>query len=147
MPTKIGQSPTGQSLRNFCFTWCKTWYAISKGDTYTHLTHIIIYNKKYRDCYCPWNSVQCYVAALIGGECGEECMHMAESLSRSPETITALLISYTPIQYEKFTIKQNIYIYIWILWMFKKLRDVKTQMSFNDWYFKLYYSSHWYLMY
>ena len=56
------------------------------------------------------------MAALIGGECGEECMHMAESLSRSPETITALLIRYTPIQYEKFTIKQNIYIYIYGLY-------------------------------
>ena len=37
------------------------------------------------------------------------CMHMAESLSCSPETIIALLINYTPIQYEKFKIKQNVY--------------------------------------
>ena len=49
------------------------------------------------------NSAQCYVAAWMGGEFGEEWIHvyMAESLQRSSETITTLLIIYTPIQNEK----------------------------------------------
>ena len=53
------------------------------------------------------NSAQCYMAAWIGGEFGEEWIHvyMAESLQRSSETITTLLIIYTPIQNEK--LKKN----------------------------------------
>ena len=46
------------------------------------------------------NSAQCYVAAWMGGEFGGEWIRvgMAESLCCSPETITTLLISYTPKQ-------------------------------------------------
>ena len=40
------------------------------------------------------NSAQCYVAAWMGG-C--TCVCLAESLCCAPETITILLISYTPI--------------------------------------------------
>ena len=47
--------------------------------------------------YSTRNSVQCYVAAWIGGEFQEEWICMTESLHCSPEAIT-LLISYTPIQ-------------------------------------------------
>ena len=49
------------------------------------------------------NSAQCSMAAWMGGEFGEEWIHvyMAESLQRSSETITTLLIIYTPIQNEK----------------------------------------------
>ena len=31
--------------------------------------------------YSTWNSVQCYVAAWIGGEFGEECIHVYVRLS------------------------------------------------------------------
>ena len=47
-----------------------------------------------------WNSAQCYVVAWMGGEVGAEWIHecgLAESLCCGPETITTLLISYTPI--------------------------------------------------
>ena len=50
------------------------------------------------------NSAQCYVAAWMGGEFGQEmdtCICMAESFCSSPETIRTLLISYTPIQSKK----------------------------------------------
>ena len=52
--------------------------------------------------YSTGNSAQCYVAAWMGGEFGGEWIHvyvcMAESLYCPSETITTLLISYTPIQ-------------------------------------------------
>jgi len=52
--------------------------------------------------YSTGNSAQCYVAAWMGGEFGGEWIHvyvcMAESLCCPSETITTLLISYTPIQ-------------------------------------------------
>ena len=50
--------------------------------------------------YSAGNSTQCYVAAWMGGEFGGEWIHvdMAVSLCCSPETITTLLISYTPKQ-------------------------------------------------
>ena len=47
-----------------------------------------------------WNSTQCYVAAWMGEECGEEQTLVYVWLSPfncSPETITTLLIGYTPI--------------------------------------------------
>ena len=67
-------------------------------DMYTLLYLKWISNKDL--LYSTWNSVQCYVAAWMGGELGRECICMAESLRCSAETITALLISYTPIQNE-----------------------------------------------
>ena len=52
--------------------------------------------------YSTGNSAQCYVAAWMGVEFGGEWIHvyvcMAESLCCPSETITTLLISYTPIQ-------------------------------------------------
>ena len=53
--------------------------------------------------YSTWNSAQCYVAVWRGGEFGESgYIHMyGQSFCCSPETITALLISYTPIQNKK----------------------------------------------
>ena len=49
------------------------------------------------------NSAQSYVAAWTGGVWGrmDTCICMAESLHYSPETITILLIDYTPIQNKK----------------------------------------------
>ena len=44
--------------------------------------------------YSTWNSAQCYVAARLGGEFGVECICMAESLWRPPETVTTLLAGY-----------------------------------------------------
>ena len=41
----------------------------------------------------------------------DTCIGMAESLCSSPETITTLLIGYTPIQNKKL---KNIYIYMYI---------------------------------
>ena len=58
-----------------------------------------------RDLLCStWNSAPCYVAAWTGrGVWGrtDTCLCLAESLHCSPETITTLLISYTPIQNKK----------------------------------------------
>ena len=51
-----------------------------------------------------WNSAQCYVAAWMEGEFGEEWIHvlcMAESLRCSLETNTTLLVGYTPKQNKK----------------------------------------------
>ena len=52
--------------------------------------------------YSTGNSAQCYTAAWTGGEFGGEWIHvyvwLSESLCCSPETITALLIGYTPIK-------------------------------------------------
>ena len=50
--------------------------------------------------YITGNSAQRYVAAWMGGEFGREwicvLICLAESLRCSPETITTLLIGYTP---------------------------------------------------
>ena len=57
--------------------------------------------------YSTWNSVECYVSAFMGGWFEgpmDICICMTESLYCSPETITTLLISYTPIQNEKFKV-------------------------------------------
>ena len=66
-------------------------------DMYTLLYLKWITNKDL--LYSTGNSVQCYVAAWMGGEFGGEWIHvyMAESLCPAPETITTLLIGYTPI--------------------------------------------------
>ena len=51
--------------------------------------------------YSTWNSAQCYVPMWMGGEFEGECIHVyptAKSLHCSPESITTLLIVYTPIQ-------------------------------------------------
>ena len=50
------------------------------------------------------SSAQCYVAAWLGGvwKRKDTSVCMAESLCRPPETITTLLIGYTPIQNKKF---------------------------------------------
>ena len=50
--------------------------------------------------YCTGNSAQCYVAAWMGWVWGrmDTCsICMAESLCCPPETITTLLIGYTPV--------------------------------------------------
>ena len=55
--------------------------------------------------YSTGNSAQCYAAAWMEGEFGEEvdtCVCMAVSLCGSPETITVLLIGYLPTQNKKF---------------------------------------------
>ena len=54
--------------------------------------------------YSTWNSAQCCMAAWMGGESGGEWTRVcvAETLCRPPETATALLVSYTPIQNEEF---------------------------------------------
>ena len=49
--------------------------------------------------YSTGNSAPCYVPAWM-----DTCTRMAESLRYSPETITALLIGYIPIQNKKFTV-------------------------------------------
>ena len=50
--------------------------------------------------YCTaQQTAQCCVAAWMGGESGgrmDTCICMAESLCSPPETVTTLLISYTP---------------------------------------------------
>ena len=69
-------------------------------DLYTLLYLKWITNKDL--LYSTGNFAQCYVAAWMGRGLGENrYMYMAESLCHSPETITTLLISYTPIQNKK----------------------------------------------
>ena len=67
-------------------------------DMYTLLYFKWITNKDLLDS--TGNSAQCYVAAWMGEEFGrmDTCIHMAESLHCSPETITTLLTDHTPIQ-------------------------------------------------
>ena len=51
--------------------------------------------------YSTENSAQCHVTAWMGeksGENGHMYIRMAESLHCPPETITALLIGYTPVK-------------------------------------------------
>ena len=50
--------------------------------------------------YSTWNSAQYYVVAWMAGEFGGERIYIcvAESLHCSPETVTTLLIGYTPKQ-------------------------------------------------
>ena len=66
---------------------------------YTLLHLKLVTNK---DLLCNTeHSVQCYVVAWMGREFKgrmDTCTCMAESLCCSPETITTLLISYTPIK-------------------------------------------------
>ena len=56
--------------------------------------------------FCGWNSVQCYVAAWMGGEFGGERIHVYVWLS--PFTVHVrlsqhcMLIGYIPIQNKKF---------------------------------------------
>ena len=54
--------------------------------------------------YSTWNSAQCHVEAWMGGIWGRmgTCICMAESLRCLPETITTLLMGYTPIQNKRF---------------------------------------------
>ena len=54
-----------------------------------------------KDLLCSiGNSAQCYLAAWMEGEFGGEWIHVHVGLS-PPETITTLLIGYTPIQNKK----------------------------------------------
>ena len=61
--------------------------------------------------YSSWNSIQCCVAAWMGGEFGGEWVHvyvwLAYTLHRSPETITTLLTGYTPVQNKIFKKNNN----------------------------------------
>ena len=68
---------------------------------------ILITNKDL--LYSSGNSAQGYVAAWTGGQVSgrmDTCICMAESLHCSPETITTLLIGYTPTQNKKFKKKK-----------------------------------------
>ena len=68
-------------------------------DRYTLLYLKQITNKGL--LYSVGNSAQCYVAVLMEGEFGSKCICMAVSLCCLPETVTTLLIGYTPIQNKK----------------------------------------------
>ena len=76
------------------------WLPRGKGWVGDNLKWII--NKDL--LYSTGNSAQCYVAARMEGEFGGEYtwLCMAESLHYSPEILTTLLISYTPIQNKMF---------------------------------------------
>ena len=78
-------------------------------DMYTLLYLKGIFNKDL--LYSTWNSAQCYLATWMRGSLGEnEYMYkcMAESLHCSPETITILLMRYTPVKNKKFKLKKKI---------------------------------------
>ena len=66
-------------------------------DMYTLLYFQWITNKDL--LYRTRDSAQCYAAAWMARECGrmDTRICMAESLRCSPETLTTLLIRYTPI--------------------------------------------------
>ena len=76
--------------------------SFNKMDTYTLLYLKPITNKDL--LYSTGNSAQCYVSAWMGEGFRGEWIHvyMAYSLHCSPETLTTLLIAYTPIQSKKF---------------------------------------------
>ena len=76
-------------------------------DIYTLLYLKWITNKVL--LYNIGNSVQCYVAAWMGGVWWrmDTCICMAESLCYPPETITTLLIGYNPIQNKKLKKKKS----------------------------------------
>jgi len=82
-------------------------------DMYTLLYLKWIANKD--PLYSTGNSTRCHVAAWIGGELGENAhiYSMAESLHRSPETITTLLIGYTPIQNKKLKTDEHVIKKLW----------------------------------
>ena len=80
--------------------------------------HTLLYLKRITNkdlLYVTGNSVQCYVAAWMGGGLGEEWIH--EYIWLSPFAVhlklsqNILLISYTPIQNKKL---KYIYIYMYI---------------------------------
>ena len=61
-------------------------------------THTLLYLKCITNkdqLYSTWNSAQCYVPAWMGGEFGGEWIHVYIC---SPETVTTLLIGYSPIK-------------------------------------------------
>jgi len=75
---------------------------------FTLLYLICINNKDI--LYSPWNSAQHYVPAWAGGGFGGEWIHVyvwLSSFSISPETMTTLLIGYTPIQNKKIKVKNK----------------------------------------
>ena len=62
--------------------------------------------------YSTGNSALCYVAAWMGGVGRmDTCICMAESLCCPPETITTLLISYTPTQNKNLKKKKRIQLF------------------------------------
>ena len=69
--------------------------------------YTLLYLKWITNKFLPYstgNSGQWYVAAWMGGEFGgrmDTCICMAESLCCLPETITTLLIGYSPVQNKK----------------------------------------------
>ena len=65
-------------------------------DMYTLLYLKWITNKDLP--YSTWNSAQCFVDRRGVWGRMDTCTHMAESLRCSPETITTLWITYTPIE-------------------------------------------------
>ena len=80
---------------------------VAKGEGIVRDSGKVMYTLLYLKCitnkdllYSTWNSTQCYVPAWMGGGLGRihTCTCMAEVLCCSPETTTALLIGYTPIQ-------------------------------------------------
>ena len=63
---------------------------------YTQLYFKCITNKDL--LHSTWNSVQCYVAAWMGGEFWEECIHVyvrQNAFWGSPENITTFLMRYS----------------------------------------------------
>ena len=78
----------------FCFFFKEMlhfWGSVIKMDMHTLLYLKWIINKAL--LYSTWNSVQCYVAAWMGGESGGEWIRMAKSLRCLLESIRTLLIS------------------------------------------------------
>ena len=73
-------------------------------DMYTLLFLKWITNKDL--LYSTGNSVQCYVAAWMGGEFEGKCIHVYVWLSPFAETITSLLTGYTPVQTKKLIKKE-----------------------------------------
>ena len=100
----------GPSFKSYI---CQLNWSFLKGESlFGKVMYILLYFKWITNknlLYSTWNSAQCYAAAWMGGEFGGERIHigMAESLHCSPETITTLLISDTPIQDKKFKRKKK----------------------------------------
>ena len=101
----FGEFPGGPVVRTPCFH-CWAWAVSLLGEIRSHTSYSAAKdNNKTTDVAAVFSLKECLLA-WMGGEFGEEWIHVyiyiAELVWCVPETITMLLIGYTPIQKKKF---------------------------------------------
>ena len=105
---------TGVCHGDFSGSWCSIIVAIAHGNTSTSEANecsTTLFNRENQQGAAVQHREPCsgWCASLAGsGGCRrmDTCTRMAESLHCSPETITTLSISYSPIQNKKFKNKE-----------------------------------------